>query len=106
MWAQITEEIKGKSVVGLIQDYGARLEYWGWTNIAIWPYTGDLAAMDLRSGKFSFDKYFASYSSKKEFFLVTDFDELNNQPQLKARLQGFPVYMEGDGYKIFDLRKP
>ncbi len=62
--------------------------------------------MDLRNGTFSFDKLFADYSSKKEFFLVTDFGELNNQPQLKARLQSLPVYVEGDGYKIFDLRKP
>jgi Dolichyl-phosphate-mannose-protein mannosyltransferase len=106
MWAQIGEQIQDKSVVGLIQDYGARLEYWGWRNVPTWPYTGDLAAMDLRNGTFSFDKLFADYSSKKEFFLVTDFDELNNQPQLKARLQSFPVYVEGDGYKIFDLRKP
>jgi hypothetical protein len=106
MWAQIGEQIQDKSVVGLIQDYGARLEYWGWRNVPTWPYTGDLAAMDLRNGIFSFDKLFADYSSKKEFFLVTDFDELNNQPQLKARLQGFPVYVDGDGYKIFDLRKP
>ncbi len=106
MWAQIGEQIQDKSVVALIQDYGARLEYWGWRNVPTWPYTGDLAAMDLRNGTFSFDKLFADYSSKKEFFLVTDFDELNNQPQLKARLQGFPVYVEGDRYKIFDLRKP
>ena len=106
MWAQIGQEIQDKSVIALIQDYGARLEYWGRRNVPTWPYTGDLAAKNLRNGKFSFDEFFADYSSKKEFFLVTDFDELNNQPQLKARLQSFPVFAEGDGYKIFDLRKP
>jgi hypothetical protein len=106
MWAQIGQQIQDKSVVGLIQDYGARLEYWGWRNVPTWPYTGDLIAMSTRDGHFSFEEVFADYSAKKEFFLVTDFDELNHQPQLKARLQGFPVYVEGDGYKIFDLRKP
>ncbi|HSJ87467.1 MAG TPA: glycosyltransferase family 39 protein [Anaerolineales bacterium] len=106
MWAQIGQAIQDKSVIALIQDYGARLEYWGRRNVPTWPYTGDLAAKNLRNGKFSFDEFFADYSSKKEFFLVTDFDELNNQPQLKARLQSFPVFAEGDGYKIFDLRKP
>jgi len=105
MWAQIGEKIRDKSVVGLIQDYGARLEYWGWRNVPTWPYTGDLAAMDLRNGTFSFDKLFAEYSSKKEFFLVTDFDELNNQPQLKARLQSFPVYVDGNGYIIYQLQQ-
>jgi hypothetical protein len=106
MWAQVGQEIQGKSVVGLIQDYGARLEYWGWRTIPTWPYTGDFAAMSNRNAHFSFDKVFNDYAARKEFFIVTDFDELNNQPQLKARLETFPVYAEGDGYKIFALQQP
>ena len=104
MWAQIAQEIRDQSVVGLIQDYGARLEYWGWRTIPTWPYTGDFAAMSNRNAHFSFDKVFDDYAARKDFFLVTDFQELNDQPQLKARLASFPVYMEGDGYKIYDLR--
>jgi hypothetical protein len=41
------------------------------------------------------------------YFLVTDFEEFNRQPQLKERLFTFyPVYAEGDGYLIFDLKHP
>ncbi len=104
MWAQIGQEIQDKSVVGLVQDYGARLEYWGWRTIPTWPYTGDFTAMDNRNVQFSFDKVFNDYAARKDYFLVTDFDELNNQPQLKAHLARFPIYLEGDGYKIYDLR--
>jgi hypothetical protein len=104
MWAQIGQEIQDKSVVGLMQDYGARLEYWGWRTIPYWPYTGDFAAMNNRNVQFSFDKVFEDYAARKDYFLVTDFNELKNQPQLKARLATFPVYREGDGYKIYNLR--
>ena len=104
MWARIGQEIQDKSVVGLVQDYGARLEYWGWRTIPTWPYTGDFEAMNNRNVQFSFDKTFEDYAARKDYFLVTDFNELNNQPQLKERLQRFPVYMEGDGYKIYNLR--
>ena len=104
MWAQIGQEIQDKSVVGLVQDYGARLEYWGGRTIPTWPYTGDFAAMSNRNAHFSFDKVFNDYAARKDYFLVTDFDQLRDQPQLKARLASFPIYMEGDGYKIYDLR--
>src|SRR5258706_404291 len=36
------DQIGDHSVAGLTQDYGERLEYWGWKNIAAWPTTGDL----------------------------------------------------------------
>ena len=106
MWTQVGEEVKDKSVIGLIQDYGSRLEYWGWRTVPTWPYVGDLVYLNVREGNDSFEERFMEYSSKKEFFLVTDFDELERQPQLKQRLRTFPVYLEGDGFLIFDLRKP
>jgi len=106
MWTQIGEEVKDKSVIALIQDYGSRLEYWGWRTVPTWPYVGDLVYLNVRDGNFSFEELFMEYSSKKEFFLVTDFDELERQPELKQRLHTFPVYLEGDGFLIFDLRKP
>jgi hypothetical protein len=41
------------------------------------------------------------------YFLVTDFDEFDRQSELKERLfSSYPVYLEGDGYLIFDLRHP
>ena len=106
MWTQIGEELQGKSVVALTQDYGSRFEYLGWRTVPIWPYTGDLAYLNVQDSNFSFEELFMDYSARKEFFLVTDFDELARQPQLQERLQSFPVYLEGNGFKIFDLRTP
>ena len=105
MWAQIGDVLRDKRVVALAEDYGSRLEYWGWRNVSNWPYVGDLNYASLRGGDFSFEELFADYSSKRDFFLVTDFDELNKQPLLKARLSSYPVYARGDRYIIYELRQ-
>jgi hypothetical protein len=58
---------------------------------------------DLRGAESDFEGTFADVTSKKELFLVTDFDELKRQPLLKEKLSGYSVFAEGDGYVIFDL---
>jgi hypothetical protein len=52
------------------------------------------------------DERFQSMTHGNAFFLVTDFAELNRQPELKKELAGFAVYTRGAGYTIFDLQKP
>ncbi|HEU4746315.1 MAG TPA: glycosyltransferase family 39 protein [Anaerolineales bacterium] len=108
MWAEIGEQFdEGARIIALTQDYGSRLEYWGWRESANWPYRGDAGFANIRGGVFSFDDLFDRYSSKMSFFLVTDFEEFNRQPELKERLFGsYPVSAEGDGYLIFDLKNP
>ena len=108
MWAEIGEQFDDQErVIALTEDYGARLEYWGWRRFSNWPHTGDTAYTNIRSGVFSFDDLFNRYSSKMSYFLVTDFDEFNQQQQLKERLYNFyPVSSEGDSYLIFDLKNP
>ncbi|HSL31919.1 MAG TPA: glycosyltransferase family 39 protein, partial [Anaerolineales bacterium] len=102
--AQFDEEAR---VVALTQDYGSRLEYWGWRRFATWPYLGDTAYANIRGGVFSFDDLFERYSSKMSYFLVTDFAELEKQQQLKERLfSTYPLSQESDGYLIFDLTNP
>jgi hypothetical protein len=39
------------------------------------------------------------------FFLVTDFGELDRQPELKKELARFAIYSQGDGYVLYDLQK-
>jgi len=91
------------SVVALSQDYGYPLVYWGWQRATMWP--------EYRSGIFSgntkgFVKRFNTLTKDQIFFLVTDFDELDLQPELRDYLQeNYPVHAEGDGYLIFDLTK-
>jgi hypothetical protein len=108
MWVEIGAQFDEETrVVALTQDYGSRLEYWGWRRFATWPSLGDAGYADIRAGVSSFDKLFNRYSSKMSYFLVTDFDEFNRQPLLKERLFNlYPVYLEGDGYLVFDLKHP
>ncbi|HLO32121.1 MAG TPA: glycosyltransferase family 39 protein [Anaerolineales bacterium] len=108
MWAEIGEQFdEGARVIALTQDYGSRLQYWGWRTASTWPYVGDIGYANLREGAFSFDDLFNRYSSKMSYFLVTDFDEFDRQPELKERLfKSYRVSLEGDGYLIFDLKNP
>jgi len=108
MWEEIGQQFDdGARVIALTQDYGSRLEYWGWRRYSTWPYVGDTGYVNIRAGVFTFDDLFNRYSSKMSYFLVTDFEEFDKQSELKERLfSSYPVYLEGDGYLIFDLKKP
>jgi hypothetical protein len=108
MWVEIGERLDDDArVVALTQDYGSRLEYWGWRESLHWPYLGDAGYANVRSGRMTFDELFGRFSSKMSHFLVTDFEELDRQPELKEHLFSFyPVSAEGEGYLIFDLKNP
>lgn len=104
IWAEIGERLGHPApVVALTQDYGARLAYWGWETAVNWPRSADFEYGELRGGGSDYDKRLGQLAGK--LFLVTDFDDLQRQPQLEAYLSQFPVYAEGDGYIIYDLRK-
>lgn len=105
MWAEIGELVYDKRVVALTEDYGSRLEYWGWKTPQTWPSQGEVAHSLLRGGKInSFDEMFAKYTEKRDVFLVTDLDEFRAQLQLREKLLSYSVYAEGDGYIIYSLR--
>lgn len=108
MWAEIGEQFEANArIVALTQNYGSRLEYWGWQGSLNWPHVGDGAFTNVRGGATSFDERFDRFASKMSYFLVTDFDEFDRQPELKERLFNFyPILFEGDGYLIFDLKNP
>ena len=105
MWTEIGEQLGTEArVIALTQDYGSRLEYWGWMTAVTWPYVGDLNYANVRGGGFAFDRLFKRYSEKKDFFLVTDSEEFDRQPELKELLTtSYSIYAQGNGYLIFDL---
>ncbi len=106
MWAQIGDLLgRGSGVVALTQDYGSRLAYWGWSNPAIWPNSGDIDYHDVRGATFDFKRTFDDLTKNKRYFLVTDFVELNHQPDLKDQLAAYAVFQQGDGYIIYDLTR-
>ncbi|MGE5379078.1 MAG: ArnT family glycosyltransferase [Bacteroidota bacterium] len=103
MWAQIGKLTEGKSAVGLVGDYGSPLEYYGWKTVPVWPYTGDTKY--ARGGVLPTEKLFEEYSSKRDYFIVTDFEELARQPALKKLLMKYPVLASGNGFVIYNLEK-
>lgn len=107
MWAEIGELVHGTRVLALTENYGSRLEYWGWHTANTWPSLGELQHSELKGGKIdSFDEMFNDYTGKRDLFLVTDLDELKAQTQLSERLASYDIFAEGEGYVIYDLRKP
>ena len=107
MWAQIGDQLgHGPNVVALTQDYGSRLAYWGWQNANIWPNSGDVDYHEARGASIAFNELFSRLTIGNKYFAVTDFAELQRQPQLKAALADFTVYAQGDGYIIYDLQDP
>ena len=104
-WAAVGDTVGHRpSVVALTQDYGYPLVYWGWQRATVWPeYRSGVLAGNL-SG---FEKRFNSLTEGQVYFLVTDFDELELQPELEEYLYAnYPIHMEGDGYLMFDLTQP
>jgi len=104
LWAEIGDKLEhGSGVVALTQDYGQRLNYWGWQNAEIWPNSDDIDYHELRGASFNSTTNFAKMTSGKNYFLVTDFQELDRQPDLKKSLSVFPIYAQSDGYVIYAL---
>ena len=108
-WEGIAEVVgRDKEVIALSQDYGYRLFYYGWLQTNNWPETGHLAYRELRGGKpFVFDEWFAEATLGMDYFLVTRLKELDRQEELRDRLyDGYSIAAQGDGYILFDLKKP
>jgi hypothetical protein len=105
-WAEISESVgKDARLIALTQDYGMRLAYWGWIPTVVWPRAGDIYYHENRGAEFEFEKTFTARASNKDYFIVTDFDELDKQPLLKERLYSESnIAFSGDGYVIFDLK--
>ena len=106
MWAQIGETLQHRNnAAALTQDYGSRLGYWGLTIAENWYTSGDQYYAELRGSKVLFDQAFDEVMKRRDYFLVTDFDELKLQPELKTRLTQYQIFAEGEGYVIYNLRE-
>lgn len=108
IWKELGETLgQGTPVVGLLHDYGYRLEYWGWVTPSVWFTSGDLRYRELAGQTFDFETLFIETTAGKQYFVVTLFGEYDSQPELKAKLEkGYPVYKQTGDYLIFDLMHP
>ncbi len=87
-------------------DYSLPLVYWGWLNTTHWFGVGDFALRQAAGQTFDFAEYFDQQTSGRDYFLVTDFEELARQPQLQSRLEAdYPLIRQGDGFQVYDLRQ-
>lgn len=104
-WSEISRAVESDArLTGLVQDYGMQLAYWGGRPMTAWLRHGDFYYHESRGAQFEFDQLFADQIAKKDYFIVTDFVELEKQPLLKERLYSYPITASGDGYVIFDVR--
>jgi hypothetical protein len=104
MWVEISESVGERRLAGLTRDYGASFAYWGWKALTTWPTSGDINYhVGMRDARDDFEAQFAELTLNRDLFLVTDLEGLKRQPLLEEKLQGYPIFAQGDGYLIYDL---
>jgi len=102
-WKGVGDAIPADAdVIALTQDYGYRLMLFGWRKVSLWPLSTDLS--EVRNGEQDASG-FADLTADNEYFLVTAFNQLDKQPDLKKILEQYPIVVEGEGYILYDLRK-
>jgi hypothetical protein len=73
----------------------------------LWPNRAEQKLMKLRGSDKDFEEFFNKRTDGKNYFMITSFNQFNDQPALKQYLYGnYPILAEGDGYLIFDMRSP
>ncbi len=101
-WESIGKAIPANAeVIGLTQDYGFDLMYWGWRRVALWPLDTDLSS--VKNGSRDLTSRFTDLTQGEDYFLVTAFAQLDRQPNLKKILSGYTVAAQGDGYILYNL---
>ena len=94
-------------IIGLTQDYGYPLAYYGWRKVQLWPIRGERKLSDLRGISKEFQDFFAKRTEGRSYFLITAFSQLEDQQDLKQYLEEvYPVAAQGEGYLIYDLLHP
>jgi hypothetical protein len=106
-WKEIGDAVpRNGKTIGLTQMYGHLLTYYGWKKVDVWPITGELELAARRGADTEFQTIFEDRIEDKDYFLVTNFEQLERQPALKEKLYAdYPIIAQGDYYAIFDMRE-
>ena len=107
-WAGVGDKLgHDGGAIGLTEDYGYRLAYWGWQYADNWFTSADLGLRYLAGQNIDLLKTFKQDTAGKKYFLVTMFGELDKEPAVKDLLyKNYPIYAQGPYYVIFDLQHP
>ena len=94
-------------IIGISQDYGYRLSYFGWRVVNHWTGTESQQYRDLSNSELPpFSERFDFYSSRFDYFVITNLNELERQEELSSELYAhYPIVGEEGGFVIFDLRE-
>jgi hypothetical protein len=89
-WAEIGEAIPANAkLVGVSQDYGFRLMYYGWRTIRLWPQGAG-------------SNNFAERAGEADYFVITAKNQLNDELN-DFLATAYPIYTGGVGYIVYDL---
>ncbi len=89
-WMEVGEAVPAEAkLVGVTQDYGFRMMYYGWRTIRLWP-----------QGAGSED--FSDRTTDADLFVVTAKNQLNNELS-NFLATAYPIYAEGVGYIVYEL---
>jgi len=105
-WSRYSELLPaGSRVIALTQAYGYPLAYYGWVQVSVWLDESDLELREL-AGRTAqeLEQHRLNLVEGKEFFVITDLEEYENQPDLQELLAQYPIFADGAGYLIYDLR--
>lgn len=107
-WEQLGKKLgENVAVVGLTQDYGFRLAYYGWVASENWPSSNDFNLQELAGNDADAVRLFKERTAGKDYFVITMLPELERQPMLGSLLyQHYAVVEETSDYVIFDLHHP
>jgi hypothetical protein len=105
-WEEIASHLpEDGKIMALTQDYGFRLMYYGWRKVTLWPNRAEQKLMKLRGSDKDFEEFFNKRTDGKNYFMITSFNQFDDQPALKQYLyDNYPILAEGEGYLIFDIR--
>jgi len=94
-------------VVSIAPFYSLPISYWGWVNVTNWLSIGDFNIRAMAGQEINVEETFREATADHDYFLVMNFDELNNQPEVKRLLEeGYPLVVKNPNYAIYDLRQP
>ena len=107
-WAGLADQLRGYKVVALTEDYNHRLSYYGWLDVQYLLSSGDMNLRTLAGHPADIERMaYVQQLEGRDFFLITQLNELDLQPVLKQVLYSrYKVYQQGERYIIFDLRRP
>jgi hypothetical protein len=106
-WQNLGEKLgQNVEIVGLLQDSGARLAYWGWVEAEDWFTSGDFNVRQLAGNEVDTAQLFQKKTKGKDYFVVTLLQELERQPKLQNLLSEYAVREQSDDYIIYDLNQP